>query len=222
MRYATIVLSWSDGRINSLDERFARSDAVSIASIRYLNPIREDRYVELVELRGDLDRARELLADCVEAIEYDVAGEDGHGVAYVQCRIVDPIDDLLSILREHEIVLDWPMTYVDTEQARGLEMTAFGTSRSIQRAAAALPDGIDLELRQLGEYEPGAEQFSPGLTDRQRDLFEFALSEGYYEVPRETTHRELAARLDLATATVSEHLQRIESKLAAAYASATR
>ncbi|MFD1562698.1 helix-turn-helix domain-containing protein [Haloarchaeobius amylolyticus] len=219
MRYATMVLTWADGRLNAIDDRFGRSDAVGIEAIRYLNPIHEGRYVELLELWGDLERARALLADCSVALEYDVAGTDGHGVAYVQCRIVEPVDDLLSILREHEIVLDWPMTYVDTEAARGLEVTALGTSRAIQHAAAALPEGIDVDLQRLGEYDPGTGHSAPTLTARQQELFELAVSEGYYEVPRETTHRELAAKLDLAPGTVSEHLQRIEATLAARYTS---
>jgi len=222
MRYATMVLTWADGRLNAIDDHFSRSDAVAIEGVRYLNPIHEGRYVELLELRGDLERARALLADSPEALEYDVAGADDRGVAYVQCQIVEPVDDLLSILREHEIVLDWPMTYVDTDAARGLEVTAIGTSQAIQHAAAALPDGIDIDLQRLGEYDPGGGQSSPTLTARQQELFELAVREGYYEVPRETTHRELAAKLDLAAGTVSEHLQRIESKLAASYTAAMR
>lgn len=228
MRYATVVLTWADGRLNAVDDAFARSDAVSIEAIRHLNAVGDDRYVELLELRGDLERARALLDESPDALEYDVTGDRGRGVAYVQCRTVGPVDDLLAILDEHELVLDWPMTYVDAGEAgdaadaagtRGLEVTAVGTSRSIQRAAAALPEGIDLDLRRLGEYGPDAGGVAPTLTDRQRELFELALEEGYYEIPRETTHRELAAHLDLAAGTVGEHLQRIEAKLAASYAS---
>ncbi|GAB3669000.1 helix-turn-helix domain-containing protein [Halopiger thermotolerans] len=227
MRYATVVLRWADGRLNAVDDAFARSDAVSIEAIRHLNAVGDDRYVELLALRGDLERARDLLDESPDALEYDVTGDRGRGVAYVQCRTVGPVDDLLAILDEHELVLDWPMTYVDAGDAtdaagtRGLEVTAVGTSRSIQRAAAALPEGIDLDLRRMGEYEPDSGGVASTLTDRQRELFDLALEEGYYEIPRETTHRELAAKLDLAAGTVGEHLQRIEAKLAAAYASAS-
>lgn len=218
MRYATVVLTWADGRLNAIDDAFARSDAVSIAAIRHLNPVGDDRYVELLDLRGDLERARTLLSDSPEALEYDVTGTNGRGVAYVQCRTVGPVDDLLAILDDHEIVIDWPMTYVaDTDADRGLEVTAVGTDRAIQRAAAALPDGIDLDLRRMSGTEPNGQR-GPSLTDRQRELFDLAVSEGYYEVPRETTHRDLAARLDLSAGTVGEHLQRIEAKLAARYA----
>lgn len=219
MRYATVTLTWSGRQLTPIDEIFGHSDAISVESIRYVNPVHndEERYVELLELCGDLERARTLLAGSRDAFEFDVTGSDGRGLAYVQCRNVGLVDDLLSILREHEIVLDWPMTYIETDSARGLEITAIGTSRAIQRAAADLPDGIGLELERLGEYEPGPDPAAT-LTERQQELFEVAVREGYYAVPRETTHRELAATLDLAPSTVGEHLQRIESRLAAAYA----
>ncbi len=213
MRYATIVLTWDDQPVHPLDDVFARSDAISVEAIRYVSPAYEGRYVELLELAGDLESARTLLADAPGVIEYDVAGDGGRGVAYVQCRTAGLVDDLLAILREHEIVLEWPMSSVDDPDARGLKLTVVGTSQAIQRAAADLPDGIDLALERLGEYEPTAGQLSGLLTERQQELLEVAVREGYYEVPRETTHRELAERLEIAPGTVSEHLQRIEAKL---------
>ena len=217
MRAASVTLSWVD-RDNPIDEIFGESDAVSVEAIRYLNPVHGNRYVELLELRGDLELARALLEASPDAIEYDVAGEDDRGVAYVQCRTVGLVGDLLTILRRREIVVDWPLTYVDAGDDRGLKLTIIGSSRAIQRAAADLPEGVSLSLRRLGNYDPDVDRGEPVLSDRQREVFEVAFREGYYEVPRETTQRELAAALGLATGTVGEHLQRIEANLAAAHA----
>lgn len=217
MRYATVTLTWTDLSIHPLDDVFASSDAVAVEAIRYVSPIREGRYAELLDLAGDLDAARRLLADADDALAYDVAGGDDRGVAYVQCRSAGVVADLLAVLHEHEIVLDWPMSVVDAPTGRGFRLTVIGSSRAIQRAAGSLPDGIRLDLERTGEYEPDAGRLAAVLTDRQLELFDLAVAEGYYEVPRETTHRELAAALDLAPATVSEHLQRVESKLVSAY-----
>ncbi|MFC7008456.1 helix-turn-helix domain-containing protein [Halalkalicoccus salilacus] len=49
------------------------------------------------------------------------------------------------------------------------------------------------------------------------ELLELAVRAGYYEVPRETTHRDLASKLDLSAGTVSDRLQRIERRLITAY-----
>lgn len=59
---------------------------------------------------------------------------------------------------------------------------------------------------------------SPLLIDTQTALLDLAIREGYYEVPRETTHRDLADSLGVTPGTVSDRLQRIERRVMAAYA----
>lgn len=221
MRYATVTLTWPEERNNPVDTAFDESDEVAIGAIRDVEPAGPETYVELLEFRGEPERARALLADAPNVIEFAVSGRDGRGLAYVRARSVGLVDDLLSVRRDYEIVIDWPISAVGIEGARGFEVTAIGTNRAIQRAAAALPDDVALELRRVGEYEPETDP-SVGLTTRQREIFEIAVREGYYRVPREATQRELAAELGLAPATVGEHLQRIESKLAAAHAASVR
>ena len=112
--------------------------------------------------------------------------------------------------------VDRPMERV-SDGTRGLRVTVVGTSRAIQRAAADLPTGVVLDLEHTGEYDPDAGRLGDLLTERQRDLLALAVAEGYYEVPRRTTHRELAATLGVSVGRVSERLQRIEVRLVDAY-----
>jgi len=51
------------------------------------------------------------------------------------------------------------------------------------------------------------------LSERQRDVFEFARERGYYNWPREVNATELAAELDISKATFLEHLRKAEAKL---------
>ncbi|MEC7280321.1 MAG: helix-turn-helix domain-containing protein, partial [Candidatus Thermoplasmatota archaeon] len=51
------------------------------------------------------------------------------------------------------------------------------------------------------------------LTSRQRQIFDAALREGYYDVPRRTSLSKLAAAMDMAKSTLSAMLQRIESRI---------
>ncbi|WP_423745571.1 helix-turn-helix domain-containing protein (plasmid) [Haladaptatus sp. SPP-AMP-3] len=218
MRYATIVLTWGEGvSVHPVDDLLMGTNDVAVETVQYVGPVYEGRYVEFVELHGDLDVARALLADSPETVEYDIVGEDDRGVLYLHCQTTGLVDDLLTILREQQIVLDWPMRYIDTDSERGLQLTVLGTSEAIRRAAAEIPEGISLRLERMGEYEPDTGKLSSILTERQETLFDLAVREGYYEVPRETTHRELADELGLTTGTVSERLQRIEAKLVSTY-----
>jgi predicted DNA binding protein len=49
------------------------------------------------------------------------------------------------------------------------------------------------------------------LTPRQREVFEIASREGYWDVPRRINLTELAGLLEVAKSTLSDQLQRIES-----------
>ncbi|WP_224337908.1 bacterio-opsin activator domain-containing protein [Haloprofundus halobius] len=51
------------------------------------------------------------------------------------------------------------------------------------------------------------------LTDRQREVLKTAFEAGYYEWPRECTGEDVAAELDITSATFSEHIQAAERKL---------
>jgi len=51
------------------------------------------------------------------------------------------------------------------------------------------------------------------LTDRQREVIETAFEAGYYDWPRECTGKDVAAELDITSATFSEHIHVAERKL---------
>ena len=54
------------------------------------------------------------------------------------------------------------------------------------------------------------------LTTKQREAATMAVSEGYYETPRQTTLDDLAATLDISKSALSQRLNAVESKLATA------
>jgi predicted DNA binding protein len=53
-----------------------------------------------------------------------------------------------------------------------------------------------------------------GLTEKQQEAATLAVSQGYYEQPRETTVEQLADELDITKSAVSQRLSAVESKLA--------
>jgi AcrR family transcriptional regulator len=122
------------------------------------------------------------------------------------------VEELLETLHAHDLVIDWPMEHVDNE-TRGIRATVPGTDRAIRRAAADLPGAVRLRLERMGKYEPvtGATDLPVELTERQREMLDTTVHLGYYETPRRTTHREIAAELDLSVGTVTEHFQRVEA-----------
>ena len=51
------------------------------------------------------------------------------------------------------------------------------------------------------------------LTERQREVFHYALTQGYWDVPRRTTLSELATSLKVSKSTLHEILSSVESKI---------
>jgi predicted DNA binding protein len=51
------------------------------------------------------------------------------------------------------------------------------------------------------------------LSERQREAIAVAVDRGYYEIPRQMSHEDVAAAVDCAPSTAAEHLRKAESKL---------
>ncbi|MEK6982016.1 MAG: helix-turn-helix domain-containing protein [Candidatus Micrarchaeota archaeon] len=51
------------------------------------------------------------------------------------------------------------------------------------------------------------------LSERQREVFELACNQGYYDIPKKVSLEELAIQIGISPPTLSEHLRKAESKL---------
>lgn len=210
MRYATVLCRWTDTELMPLNSAFAAEPAVDIEAIHYINPVGDGTYAELTQLRGDLNRARALLAEQAHVRRFEVHGETD-GIAYLQYESEDLLDELMGLLSDHAVVVSWPIKF--TEDALGVELTLLGTERVLGDIFTSFPDAVTVELVRTGDYSEGVGDPLATLTDRQREVLDAAVRLGYYESPREATHRELAEELGIAAGTVSEQLQRIEATL---------
>ncbi len=54
---------------------------------------------------------------------------------------------------------------------------------------------------------------APDLTERQKEVFELAIKEGYYNIPKNTDLIKLAKIMKISVATFQEHLKRAEAKI---------
>lgn len=72
---------------------------------------------------------------------------------------------------------------------------------------------IDIQQIVSDDTGSGGVMRSETLSERQREVFELARDQGYYNWPREVTATELASGLGVSKATLLEHLRKAESKL---------
>ena len=207
MRYATIVITPSDGGLHPADWALHENPDVKRETIHEITLLNDGTCVTLYEVSGDLARAAELLSNRPQVIAADVSGED-EGLAYVHFEANFTVEALLTIVRTFEFVLDTPIEC--TEQG-GIRVRLVGDDATLQHAIATVPDPLDVTLGATGEYDATLDDVAAGLTARQREILTTAIEAGYYRMPRRTNHEEIAAALDLTASTVSEHLRKIEA-----------
>lgn len=210
MRYASGVLVWNDAELHPLETAIEGSPAVRIETTHQISRI-DEGFVELSEYSGDMATLERLLEAEESVHDFTVTRETG--LAYVEYDRSPSMMHLFAILTAYSLILVPPVEYTEEYGERGVRLTVVGTESAITRITSDLPPELDLYPERVGEYVPERGRLEDLLTDRQREVFETAVRLGYYKVPREATHEQIAAEVDRSPATVSEQLQRIEANL---------
>ena len=213
MRYATFSVVAETG-FTGVGRTVSSHPDITHEGIQNITLLGDGTVLMLTQLRGDLELARAILEARADVRHCEVFGTD-EGYAYVHVDATEIVQQLLAVEREHEVLISTPIEFTETEWGEGeeLRVTLLGDDRTLQRVVANAPDAVDVSLEETGDYQPDLDEVAALLTDRQRDILETAVELGYYEVPRETTHTDIADELGVATGTVTEHLQKVESKV---------
>jgi predicted DNA binding protein len=209
MRYVETRLVPEDRPIHPFVELIAADPDAHGGYIHQLQQVEEDSMILLTEVFGDLERYRELAAACDTVLDCTLSGEQ-QAYAHIHLELTELSRTVLDIHRPDQLTFKFPI-YFDTGGA--LVVTLIGDDASFGDTIDHLPEDISVEVQEMGEYAPDAEDVYARLTDRQQEILDVALETGYYDHPREATHGDIADRVDIAPATVGEHLRKIESKV---------
>lgn len=185
--------------IAELSEQFQRS------TFRLLTGKRVgETAVELGEVTSDTPdevleamQGHEAITDC-EVLEQD------------QRRLLSKYEttdtDLYEFAEFTGLVVEFPVTV-----NRGwYEFDLTGTRDEFDELRATLEAaGFEYELRSL----VGSEDRERLLTDRQREVLETAVRNGYFAVPRDCTLEEVARRLDIDKSTASTVIRRGQARI---------
>ncbi|WP_336001732.1 helix-turn-helix domain-containing protein [Halorientalis halophila] len=183
---------------------------ITLEQMKYINLFEDETGIVLLGGRGDESAAAAVMQDNDDVIDWElIPGNDGF-YAYIHFTGREPAVGLLKLLDEYRLVLELPLRFTSEGYLR---VTVIGTDDHIQEALQNVPEAIDAQATQMGEYNPDDERAIAGLTKRQREVLEAAVELGYYQVPREATYEEIAEVCDCTVGTVGEHLNRIESQI---------
>lgn len=145
------------------------------------------------------DEFERVLRGADEVLNVDRLDEDTIGATKRSCGAYDAIYGNHGVLRRYSSV---------SSQERVYNVLFFDRS-DLRSIVAEFREIGEVNVRRLTQFGSDA----PRLTDRQREVIEAALREGYFEWPRRIDSEELAAHLEISRATCLEHLRKAEGKL---------
>lgn len=163
----------------------------------------EELHDHLVTFVIELDHCSEEIADFFtsspQVKHFEQLNEDSYLVTKDSCGAYSAVDRNHGILRRRSVIT-----------ANRREYTILFFQREDLKA-------IIEEFRRTGEVTLGKvskfNESTAELTDRQFEVVECALEEGYFEWPRNASSDEIAGELDISRATFLEHLRKAQSKL---------
>lgn len=199
-----------DGWFHPFDELVQAEPALERVAIHNMHLVDDAIGQTLYEFRGDVDRLAELMDSLTCDASYHISERDGRLFNYLLFEPNETIRRLLDVHFNHRICLDPPQVFTP---GGDLLVTYFGTDDAFHEAMGAVPDRVTAKLERKSPFEPSRNPFASKLTAKQREILETAVELGYYELPRERTLADIGDELGLSSATVSEHLRKVEAKL---------
>lgn len=167
------------------------------------------RFVFYVE--GDQAAYRDTLEVLPYVHSYDIAPVEADGFySLVERELRDGDRRVRKLLEGSGAVIVPPVEYTSDGAIR---TTILGDPESLRATIADLPQDIDVQLELAAESPAMDASVTSVLTDRQREAVAAATAVGYYSVPSEGSLEEVAAKLNCATSTASNHLRKAESKI---------
>lgn len=211
MRYFDFTVTPDDGALHPVDRLIAETPSVKRVSIMHFDLLGDGTGVLLYRLEGQADVLIPDIGEHPDVIAYDQLEADGEEFhLYLHVGPGDPVGTVMELAQEYALMIDTPIEFT----GRGsVQMTVIGDHDMVRQAMDELPESLSVSVDEVGAYSPDRRDMLSMLTDRQLEVFQKAVELGYYEIPRRTTHEEIADHLECAPSTVDEHLRKAESRV---------
>jgi len=160
---------------------------------------------------GDVDAFEAAATEIPEVLGYDIARVDGSSFyAYVRDATTEELGELFGPITQGGLIVVPPIRY-HTDGT--VTVALFGPDGEIQAALETVPEPVTVTVEQVGGLQATAAAAESRLTERQREAVVAAADQGYYELPREASHADVADAIDCAPSTAAEHLRKAEATL---------
>lgn len=161
-------------------------------------------------VEGDLEGFEAELERIPAVLAYELTpADDDAFYAYVRDATTEPLRELFAVVDRSPAVVIPPLEYVDGT----VSYSVFGPPGAIQEAIGRLSAFVDVTVSAIGGMRAVPGVLESLFSERQREALETALALGYYEIPREAGHEDVARELGCAPSTAAEHLRKAEIAL---------
>ena len=219
MRYLQLQIRFPPEARHPMHQFLVEQDSIQRAYLRHWNFSNPEYVTTLLHVVGDIENGREAYLSAIDAAEsiqeYDVTPVDGRSFyVYIRESAQGFASRLRALLADTELLIVPPIEY-GTDGEMLFEVA--GEQDALQGLVANLPDHLSVSVNRLGEYDAYRESHVTALTDRQEEVLEIAYENGYYDIPRQTSAREIADEVGCSKSTAANHLRKAEARLVALY-----
>lgn len=194
-------------------EMALRDAGIALEAIRSMEFVHDGSVVIVYEIDGDAETLRTCLDRASEkVVEYSISAESDPLVAQLWFYPDEPLEQLLDVHQSFGVSVEFPIEYVSQDPAT-VEMVETGPRAELRDRIDQTREVADIYVSHVHRHEPSSQQRFRELTDRQREVLQTAAEAGYYQIPRETTHEEIAEDLGCSESVVGQHLRRAEAAL---------
>ncbi|MBX0304126.1 helix-turn-helix domain-containing protein [Haloarcula salinisoli] len=212
VKHLQVTVHVDDDYAPEFFELLADSSTIAEARLVDWSMTADDQSTLLYTVDGDPTAVAERAADTpgIESVELS---ETTAGQTYVLV-VMRPLETPLfgAIHRastQAGLIVRKPIVYRDGTMAARV----VGDASALQRALDTAPDGVDVQIDEIGRLQGQGDEPVASLSERQREAVTAALELGYYDQPRGATHEDVAAELGCAPPTASDHLQKAEANI---------
>jgi hypothetical protein len=217
MKFAHLTLAVPEAMRHPMHEFVMEHQSAEKSQLLNWNLSAEERTVALFRVFADPEPYRRAIQSAAPVEEYLITRVDERSFyLYVEERPDEWSEGFEVAFTGRRLMVVPPMEF--TEGGR-VTFGVVGRQADFGDLVADMEAITSVQVDQLGEYAPrrgGARSGSTPatrLTERQTAAVEAAVEAGYYAVPREGSVEDVAAALDCAPSTASNHLRKAEARL---------
>ncbi|ADQ67341.1 DNA-binding protein [Halogeometricum borinquense] len=211
MKYLRLTVEPADREIHPVHTIMTERPFVEQVQMLHWNLSDFELPALLFYVVGDATKVADGLDATPEIETFDITRiDDGRFYCFTLGETTDIERTLYATFTRDKLIVLPPLTY---DASGGVNFEIMGRPEMLRDTLQRVPDGIDISVERVGEYDTARQTIDAALTSRQREAVLAAMSLGYYETPRKATIVDVAAELDCARSTAAEHLQKAEARI---------